>query len=260
MTDVVIGAGSGMGEAVARRLATDGRQLILADVDLNAANRVATELGANVSVISCDITNRNDLERICAQVRVIGRLVLTAGLSPTMAPGPRIVEVDLVGPALVLDAFEPTAGPGSVALLFSSMAGHLAPPNPKIDAILDKPLEADLLDNLRTVGVDLDEPGTAYTYAKRGVLRLVRRQASAWGHRGARVLSLSPGIIDTPMGRQENEAQPVMAAMVAGSPLGRPIDADEVASVAAFLLSSGAAAMTGTDVLVDGGTVAIIVG
>ena len=150
--------------------------------------------------------------------------------------------------------------PGSAGVGRTVHAAPLAPPAAEIDALLDNPLAPTLLDDLKAAGVDIDEPGTAYTYAKRGVLRLVRREAPAWGQRGARLLSLSPGIIDTPMGRQENAAQPVMEAMVARRPLGRSIDADEVAAVAAFLVSPAASAMTGTDVLVDGGAVAVIGG
>ena len=260
MTDIVIGAGSGIGEAIARRLTSDSDRLLLADVDVSAAERVAGELGREVQVFRCDITSRDDLGAVADAAGPVSRLVLTAGLSPTMAPGRRVMEVDLVGTALAVDAFAARMGPGSAALVLSSMAGHFVPAMPEIDAVLDQPLAPTLCDDLAALGVDVDEAGTAYGYAKRGVLRLVRREAAAWGGRGARLLSLSPGIIDTPMGRQENEAQPVMAQMVDGSPLGRAIDADEVASVATFLVSSAASAMTGTDVLVDGGVVAVMAG
>jgi NAD(P)-dependent dehydrogenase (short-subunit alcohol dehydrogenase family) len=260
MTDIVIGAGSGIGEAIARRLASDSERLLLADVDVSAAERVAGELGREVQVFRCDITSRDDLGAVAEAAGPVGRLVLTAGLSPTMAPGRRVMEVDLVGTALVVDAFASRMDPGSAALVLSSMAGHFVPAMPEIDAVLDQPLAPSLCHDLAALGVDVDEAGTAYGYAKRGVLRLVRREAAAWGGRRARLLSLSPGIIDTPMGRQENEAQPVMAQMVDGSPLGRAIEADEVASVATFLVSSAASAMTGTDVLVDGGVVAVMAG
>ncbi len=178
--------------------------------------------------------------------------MLTAGLSPTMGPGQLIYDVDIVGPARVLAAFEPLAGDGSVAVLFASMAGHLVPDDAAIDAVLDRPLDPSFLDDLASAGIPVEDPSFAYALSKRAVLRLVRREAKAWGTRGARLLSLSPGIIDTPMGRAENEAQPVMADMVTGSALGRMIDADEVAAVVDFLVSPAASALTGTDVLVDG--------
>ena len=107
---------------------------------------------------------------------------------------------------------------------------------------------------------EVDDPGSAYACAKRGVLRLVRHRAAAFGGRGARLLSVSPGIVDTPMGRREAEQQPLMADLVANSPIGRMLEADEVAAVVEVLVSDVAAAMTGTDVLVDGGAVSQLLG
>ena len=261
---MVVGAASGMGAAVARRLAAVGAgpsgsgRLLLADVDLAGVEALAAELGDGAEAHRCDLTSADDLAALAAAVApgTLGALVMTAGLSPTMAPGRRILEVDLVGPARLVAAFAPVAGAWTAAVLFASMAAHLIPPDPGIDAVLDAPLAPSLLDDLAAAGVPVDDAGAAYAYGKRGVRRLVEREAVDWGRRGARLLSLSPGVIDTPMGRQENEAQPLMATMVAGSPLGRIITADEVAAVAAFLVSDAAAALTGTDVLVDGGTVA----
>ncbi|MFP3899201.1 MAG: SDR family oxidoreductase [Acidimicrobiia bacterium] len=255
-TNVVIGAGSGMGEAVARRLATGGERLLLADIERTGIERLAGELAGDVEAHRCDLTEPDDLAALAEATGELGRLVLTAGLSPTMGSGRRILEVDIVGPARLLSIFGPLAGAGSVAVLFASMAGHLFPPAEDVDRILDEPLAGSVLDDLAAAGVDLDDTGTAYGIAKRALIRLVRRSAAAWGARGARIVSLSPGIVDTPMGRREQESQPVMADMVAGSPLGRMIDADEVAAVAAFLASPQASAITGTDVLVDGGAVA----
>ncbi len=175
-----------------------------------------------------------------------------------MAPGRRIYEVDIVGPARLVQIFEPLAVEGSVAVFVASMAGHFVPAMDDADRILDDPLAPSLLDDLAAAGTD--DPGSACGMAKRALIRLVRRSAPAWGARGARIVSLSPGIIDTPMGRKEFEAQPVMADFVAGSPLGRMIEADEVAAVIEFLASPQASGITGTDVLVDGGAVAAVTG
>jgi NAD(P)-dependent dehydrogenase (short-subunit alcohol dehydrogenase family) len=218
------------------------------------------DIDAAGDVRRCDVGNRADLDALANEAGEFTSLVLTAGLSPTMGPGRRIFEVDIVGPAMLLEVFEPLARSGSVAVLLSSMAGHLLPDQPEVDAVLDRPLAPSFLDDLAAVGVDVDDPASAYVHSKRAVHRLVRRAAKAWGERGARVLSVSPGIIDTPMGRRENEAQPVMAEMVAASPLGRMVDPDEVAAVVEFLVSPTASAMTGTDVLVDGGVVAQLKG
>jgi NAD(P)-dependent dehydrogenase (short-subunit alcohol dehydrogenase family) len=254
--DVVIGAASGMGAAVARQFAEREGRLLLADVDAAGAERVAATLKGDVEVLACDVTAPDDLEAVAAAAGDIGALVLTAGLSPTMATGRTVYEVDIIAPARLLEIFEPRACAGSAAVIFSSMAGHLLPDQPELDTVLDQPLSSTFFDDLARAGVDVDDSAMAYMCSKRAVLRLVRRAATSWGTRGARVVSLSPGIIDTPMGRQENDAQPVMADMVRGSALGRMIDPDEIAIVVEFLVSPGAVAITGTDILVDGGVVA----
>lgn len=260
MVNVVIGAASGMGEAVARRLAGPGRRLVVADLDVVGVERLAAELDGEVEAHRCDITVADDLAALADAVGdSLGALVVTAGLSPTMAGGRRIYDVDLIGPALLLKVMEPIATKGSVALLFASMAGHLAPADAAVDAVLARPLDPGFFDDMIAAGVDVEQSDLAYMYAKRGLMRLVRAHASAWGGRGARLLSLSPGVIDTPMGRQEDARQPSMAALVEGSPIGRVIDADEVAAVAAFLVSDAAGAITGTDVLVDGGATSLFV-
>jgi NAD(P)-dependent dehydrogenase (short-subunit alcohol dehydrogenase family) len=122
-----------------------------------------------------------------------------------MADWRRIIEVDLVGTALLVRALEPLTSPGSAAVCWASIAGHGVAPDEALDAALDDPLAPDLLDRLGSIAGDgLGAAGQGYGYAKRGVMRLVAREAVAWGTRGARICSISPGIIDTPQGRQES--------------------------------------------------------
>ncbi len=273
-TNVVIGAASGMGAAVAELLAPRG-PLLLADRDGDALDAVATRVRqaarsdvasaspveANpVETMACDITDTGPVEAVARATGTLGALVLTAGLSPSMAPGRPLYEVNLRGTARVLDAFEPVLAPGSAAVCFASMAAHMAPTSPEIAPVLDDPLSPSFYEDLAACDVDVNDSQIAYVLSKQGVQRLVVRRAVAWGAKGARLLSLSPGIIDTGMGRLEASNQPAMDDMVKASALAREARPEEVASVAAFLVSDAASFMTGTDVLVDGGAIAALFG
>jgi NAD(P)-dependent dehydrogenase (short-subunit alcohol dehydrogenase family) len=240
-TNVVLGAASGMGAAVCELLP---QPLLRAD------------LRPGDDGIACDVTSEADVARLVEATGTLGALVLTAGLSPAMAPGRTIWEVNLRGTARVLRLVEPILAEGSAAVCFASMAGHLFPPNPEWNAVLDEPESPTFFADLAAAGIDPDQPQLAYALSKQAVIRLVRRRSRAWGRKGARLLSLSPGIIDTGMGRLEAEHEPAMADMVRGSALGRMARPEEVAAVAAFLVSDQASFLTGTDVLVDGGAVA----
>jgi NAD(P)-dependent dehydrogenase (short-subunit alcohol dehydrogenase family) len=253
--NVVVGAASGMGAAVAALLAPRG-PLLIADRDGDRVSELARKLGGDARAAACDVTVPADVEALRSSADRVGALVVTAGLSPSMAGGRRIFEVNLLGLERVVAAFASAIGEASAAVCFASMAGHLLPGSAELDAVLDAPLSPTFFDDLARLGLDPDSSPLAYAVSKRGVIRLARRHAPAWGAKGARIVSLSPGIIDTGMGRLENEKQPVMAQMVAGSALGRIARPEELAAVAAFLASDAASFVTGTDVLVDGGATA----
>lgn len=258
---VITGGAGAMGVACARSLAPTHR-LLLAEVDqarLGSARDALARDGIEAAGQPCDVADAGQVQALADRAASMGELaalVHTAGLSPTMAAGPRIWQVNLVGTALLVEAFRPRASEGSVAVLIASQAGHLARRGVSVDveALLDDPLTPELVERIGALEPGFLESAGAYAGSKYGVIRLAEREAGHWGEVGARIVSLSPGIIDTGMGRQEYAQQPMMKAMVEATPLRRMGRDEEIASVVAFLCSEAASFVTGTDLLVDGGS------
>jgi len=266
---VITGAYGGTGRAVARRLGARYR-LVLSGRDEPRVARLRESLeeeGYDVAAaVTADITSRRSVEQLAAataEVGVLGAVLHTAGLSPVQAPWETVVAVNLTGTALLLDAFGPLAKPGSVAVCLGSSAAYTIPVSPAVDALLDDPCADDLIPKLEAL---LREPGTeqegygfavrAYGASKRGLLRLVERAAVEWAGRGARVVSVSPGPLLTPMGRAELAANPLAVAAASATPLGRLGRPADIAAAVDFLTSDSAGYITGCDLRVDGGTVA----
>jgi NAD(P)-dependent dehydrogenase (short-subunit alcohol dehydrogenase family) len=251
---LVIGAGSGMGRAVAQRLHQDGYQLALADLRRESLGELAEQLGAPAHAV--DIADPASLADLAAACREgLDALVVTAGLSMSMAPFARVLQVNLGGSARALEAFAPVMRRGGAAVLLASMAGHLAGPLPAaLIAAVDAPLADDLAERVAAeLPAEQQVSGMAYALSKLGVLRLTQRSAAAWGRLGLRVCSVSPGLIDTPMGALEREASDTADAALPLGPIPRLGAPEEVANVIAFLASPQASYVTGCDLLVDGG-------
>jgi NAD(P)-dependent dehydrogenase (short-subunit alcohol dehydrogenase family) len=268
---IATGAGRGMGLECARRLVDIVDTVLLVDRDEAAVAAVADEMSASgadatVEPFAVDVTDRDGLDRLAARTAELGSLravAHAAGISPTMADWRRIFAVDLVGTALLAEVLRPLATAGTAMVCFASMAPLLgiAEPHPKADAALDEPLDERLFERIHdALGPAVEDSGLAYSWAKRGVQRFVQQEAVRLGPVGARISSVSPGVIDTPQGRQEAESHPFMEVLVQRTPLGREGRPEELAAVVAFLLSDEASFLTGVDVLVDGGVCAALRG
>lgn len=255
---IVTGAAGGMGAPSAQRLAAQGLALILCDISEDRLEALAAPLraaGTKVETLACNIANASFPANLMAIVgeRPIAALIHTAGLSPTMGDADAIFTVNYDATARLVEAVRPRMARGACAVLIASSSGYAAA-SAEIDALIDAiPLDADST-SLRT---GVTHPGHAYSLSKRGVHRMVERQAAAFGEHGARIMSISPGLIDTSMGRAEAQAHPVMDEMLQVTPLKRYGTGDEIASVAVFLCSEDASYVTGSDIKVDGGVLAV---
>ncbi|MCK9874264.1 SDR family oxidoreductase [Frankia sp. Ag45/Mut15] len=257
---VIVGAG-GMGVSVARRLGA-GRTILVADIGEQALTRVERELSdEGLTVVSqvVDVSSADSVQELADVADRLGpviNIVHTAGLSPVQASASAVLAVDLLGVALVLDAFGPVIAPGGAGVIISSMAGHLAASlTPEQERELaTTPTDQLLALPLLTPDPPLD-PASAYGIAKRANHLRVQAASTTWGRRGARVNSISPGIIDTVMGRAElaGENGVFMRMMVDASGTGRLGTPSDIAAATAFLLGADASFITGVDLLVDGG-------
>ncbi|MFF5080200.1 SDR family oxidoreductase [Actinoplanes sp. NPDC000266] len=261
---VVVGVG-GMGEAIARRQGA-GRRLLLADFDEVALKRVAETLrgeGYDVTAQRVDVGDRASVAALAGAAADLGpvtQVAHTAGLSPVQAPVDAILRVDLAGVAYALEEFGRVIAPGGSGVVIASMAGTMAAGRlpAELEAALATTAADDLLGLPFLQAGALPDAGAAYGIAKRANQLRVRTASRAWGARGARVNSISPGVIATPMGRQElsGESGAMMRSMIEASGTGREGTAADIAAAAAFLLGPDSTFITGTDLLVDGGVVA----
>ncbi|CAN7445313.1 SDR family oxidoreductase [Phenylobacterium sp. LjRoot225] len=253
---IVTGAASGMGEAAARLMSEAGWPLLLCDLNAERLDDAADRLraGGQADTLAGDIADAGFPDRLASALagRAVGALIHCAGLSPTMADPARILEVNLAATMRLLDVVRPRMAQDAAAVLFASSAAHMQ--GATLDAEISKVTTPEAVASLAAYA---PESGAAYSISKRGVMLLVRREAAAFGQRGARIASISPGIIDTPMGRAEMALQPIMQTLVDRSALGRPARSEEVAAVAVFLCTPAASFVTGTDILVDGGSLAM---
>lgn len=262
-TAVLIGSGS-IGIATARRVSV-GRTLLLADYNEEQMEKVAGQLrdeGYDVKTKKTDISDRGQVAALADAAAALGpvtRVIQAAGVSPVQASPQRIIEVDLFGTVHVLDEFARVIGAEGSGIVIASMAGHMGAGFP---AELEHALAYDSVEALeRNPALSVDNlPNSAgsYVLAKRANALRVAAAAVVWGKRGARVNTLSPGIIATPLAREEMSGPnaAVYEAMIATSAAGRMGTPSDVADVAAFVMNPTGSFITGADILIDGGVIA----
>ena len=265
---VVIGCGA-MGLAIARRLGA-GRTVLLADVDASRMASAADQLrdaGFHVECRHVDVTDRGSVAELVECAAALGpvrQVVHTAGVSPEQASVEAILAVDVLGVALVLEAFADAVAPGGAGVVLASVAGHvgLRPMAPDEATALAVTPSTELLDLPFLQPSEFPDTQTAYGFAKHANRVQVQAAALAWGRSGARLNSVSPGLAASPMGQAELDGPygKVMQHIVERSPAGRLGTAYDVANAVAFLVGPDASFITGTDLLVDGGFLPTLTG
>lgn len=253
---VITGGAGGIGQACARTFKDD--LLIITDYLQEVVDKTVESLlkeGYNAKGIACDITSKKDVDKLKNFVSNNGKLkalIHTAGVSGTVKDPKKVYTIDLVGTDILVDAFYELATIDSVAVLLSSMMAHTVPPDDIYDEALQNPQAPGSFETVnRFVNGSSD---LMYNFSKRGVILLLEKNVAKWGEKGARIVSVSPGVIETPMALKAAEEHPERMEMIKqATPLKRNGKPGDVADLIYFLISDAASFITGTDILVDGG-------
>jgi NAD(P)-dependent dehydrogenase (short-subunit alcohol dehydrogenase family) len=260
---VVIGAGS-IGQAIARRVGT-GKHVLLADLrqeTADAAAKVMSDAGFVVSTTTVDVSSRESVEALIAKAAGLGDvfgMIHAAGVSPSQAPPETILHVDLYGTALLLEQFGKVIVAGGAGVVIASQSGHRLH---ALTAEEDKALATTPVEELMALPMlqpdVVTDPLNAYQIAKRANSLRVKAEAVNWAKRGARVNTISPGIIMTPLANDELSGPrgEGYRRMIDLSPVGRAGTPDEVGTVGALLMGPDGGFITGSDILMDGGVTA----
>jgi len=263
--DIIVLTGSGqLGMAIARRIGA-GKKIFVADFKIENANAIAKimeEAGFDVVPFVVDISSKTSILQLIEAAQKEGEIatfINAAGVSPSQASVEQILQVDLYGTALLLEEFGKIIKIGGNGVIISSQSGYRMPAlTADEDRLLATTPAEELLDLEMLKPENIKDTLHAYQMAKRCNGKRVMAEAVKWGERGARINSIAPGIIITPLALDEINGPrgDFYKNMFAKSPAGRPGIADEVANVAELLLTNAGAFITGSDFLIDGGATA----
>lgn len=265
MKDIVLWTGAGqIGMAIARRIGY-GKKIVVGDKNINNANTIAkimNDAGFDVTAVEMDLSSRESIINMINEAQKYGKiskLINSAGISPSQAPIEAILKVDLYGTAVLLEEVGKVIKAGGVGVTISSQSGHRMK---QLTAEENKLLACTPTEELLDLDIlqpeNINDTLHAYQMAKRCNEKRVMAESVKWGEKGARINSISPGIIVTPLAIDEFNGPrgDFYKNMFAKCPAGRPGTADEVANVAELLMSDKGAFITGADFLVDGGATA----
>lgn len=263
--NVMILAGAGqIGMAIARRMGY-GMKIVIGDKNIKNAETISdimNKAGFDTIALEMDLSSRESIKGMIAEAQKYGditMLVNAAGVSPSQAPVEAILKVDLYGTAVLLEEVGKVIADGGTGVTISSQSGHRMPAlTPEQDRLLAITPTEELLSLPILQPENMENTLHAYQMAKRCNVKRVMAEAVKWGERGARINSISPGIIVTPLALDEFNGPrgDFYKNMFAKCPAGRPGTADEVANVAELLMRPQGAFITGADFLIDGGATA----
>lgn len=263
--DVILWAGAGqIGMAIARRMGY-GMKIVVGDKKMENAQAIAktmNEAGFDVEPVEMDLSSRESILNLIDKAKKYGdikMLINAAGVSPSQAPIEAILKVDLYGTAVLLEEVGKVIVPGGVGVTISSQSGHrMKQLTPEEDEQLACTPAEELLHLPLLQPENIRDTLHAYQLAKRCNEKRVMAESVKWGERGARINSISPGIVVTPLALDEFNGPrgDFYKNMFAKCPAGRPGTADEIANVAELLMSDKGAFITGADFLIDGGATA----
>lgn len=255
---VITGGAGGIGMACARIF--KDYKVVLSDYSDEVTQNAVSELksaGVDAQGFACDITDPEQivgLKEFAARCGSFRALVHAAGVSGSAKDLKKIFAINLEATERLTDAFHELAGEDSVAVLISSMMGHAIPPNADYDEALKNPLSGDSFEVISRFAQN--DPDNLYNFVKRGVQLIAQKNANRWGEKGARIVSVSPGVIDTPMAAKAMEEHPERIEAIKGmTPVKRTGRPEEVAQLIEFLVSDRAGFITGTDIRIDGGAI-----